>query len=407
VSLYEVSTGKRERYELPHSPESIQEWVGELLSRYGDGQVAVVLEQGRGALLNALMNYELFVLYPINPKSLSSYRDAFYGSGAKSDPEDAELMQEMVRHNPDRFRAWRPDDVLTRSLGLLTEGRRNLVDESTALTNRLGSLLKGHYPQALYWTGKLDTAWACDFLEQWPTLQSLQRSRRQQIVRFYERHPRASVDLEQQLIEFEQARPLTRDEAVLEYGSLMVKALIPQLRALIASIAAFDRKIAEVFREHPDRLIFESFPGAGRALAPRLSAAFGADRDRFQAATQMQELTGIAPVTEQSGTKRWVHWRFGCPKFMRQSFQEFAEHSRRWCGWAKAYFQLQIQRGKTHHAAIRALAYKWIRILFRCWKDRVPYRDEVYSKSLIKHQSPLAAIILAASVEKQTVGATS
>src|SRR5437667_6954518 len=37
VSLYDVSTGKTERYELPHSPESIQEWIAGLRSRYGDG----------------------------------------------------------------------------------------------------------------------------------------------------------------------------------------------------------------------------------------------------------------------------------------------------------------------------------------------------------------------------------
>lgn len=407
VSVLEVRSGKTERYEIRHSPEGLQEWLGQLRSRYGDGEVAVVLEQGRGALLNVLMSCECLVLYPINPKSLSSYREALYGSGAKSDPVDAELMREMVRQNPTRFRAWRPDDVLTRSLRLLTEGRRNLVDDSTALTNRLTSLLKGYYPQALRWTGKLDTEWACDFLEQWPTLQSLQHSRRKQILRFYERNPRPSVDLEQQLIEFQQAHPLTPDSAVLEYSALMVQALIPQLRALIGSIADFDRKIAEVFRKHPDRLIFESFPGAGAALAPRLSAAFGADRDRFQDATEVQELSGIAPVTEQSGTKRWVHWRWACSKFVRQSFQEFAEHSRRWCGWAKAYYQLQIQRGKTHQAAVRALAYKWIRILFRCWKDRVPYRDEIYSKSLVTHQSPLAAMIVALAVQKPMVLSTS
>jgi transposase len=398
VSVYVVDTGKSERYEVQHSAEALQEWLGRLRAQFPGGDVAVVLEQGRGGLLHALMNCDFLRLYPINPRSLSNYRAAFYSSGAKSDPVDAELMRDMVRQSPGRFRAWQPDDVLTRSLRLLTEGRRQLVDECTALTNRLTSLLKGYYPQALRWIGQLDTEWGCDFLEQWPTLQSLQQSRRQQIVRFYEQHPRPSVDLEQQLREIQQARPLTRDEAVLEYSTAMVNALTPQLRALLAAIADFDRKIAEVFRKHPDRPIFESFPGAGAALAPRLLAAFGVDRDRFQAASEIQSMAGIAPVTEQSGKQRWVHRRLACPKFVRQSFHEFAEHSRRWCGWAKAYYQSQIQRGKEHHVAIRALAYKWIRILFRCWKDHVPYRDDVYSQSLRKHGSPLAQIIAPAAV---------
>jgi transposase len=400
VSLYEVATGRQERLQVQQSPEALQEWIGELRSRYGNrGEVAVVLEQGRGALLNVLMGCEFLVLYVINPKSLSHYREAFYGSGAKSDPVDAELMREMVRQNPDRFRAWRPEDVLTRSLRLMTEGRRDLVNQTTALTNQLTALLKGYYPQALRWIGALDSAWACDFLEQWPTLQALQHSSRRQILRFYEKHPRPSLDMEQQLKQFDQALPLTADEAVLEYSTLMMQALIPQLRALLTSVDEFDRKIAEVFRKHPDRPIFESFPGAGAVLAPRLSAAFGADRGRYEAASEMQQFSGIAPVTEKSGKQHWVHWRMACPKFIRQTFHEFADHSRRWSPWARAYYQLQIQRGKQHHAAIRALAYKWIRILFRCWKKRVLYHEETYMASLVKHQSPLL-LQQTAAVEK-------
>jgi len=177
---------------------------------------------------------------------------------------------------------------------------------------------------------------------------------------------------------------------VLEYSTLMVQALIAQLRFLLSSIAEFDRKIAKLFRNHLDCPIFESFLGAGAVLALRLVAAFGADRDRFQAATEIQQLYGLASVTEMSGKKRFVHWRFACPKFMRQTFQEFAKHSKQWCKWTMAYYQLQINRGKSHNAAVRALAYKWIRILFRCWKERQPYHDEVYRKSLSRHGSPLA-----------------
>jgi len=399
VSIYDVASGKQEALIVRQNPEALQEWLGQLRCKYERGYVAVVLEQGRGGLLNALMGCEFLVLYIINPKSLSSFREAFYGSGATSDPVDAELMREMVRQNPSRFRAWRPDDVQTRSLRLLSEGRRDLVNQTTALTNRLTALLKGYYPQALAWVGAPNTAWACDFLEQWPSLQSLQISSRRQILRFYEKHPRAAIDLEEQLKQFQEARVLTQDEAVLESSVLMVQTLVSQLRLLLASIAEFDRKIATLFRKHPDRPIFESFPGAGAALAPRLTAAFGTDRDRFQAATEMQELAGIAPVTEKSGKKLFVHWRYACPKFVRQTFQEFADHSRRWCRWAKAYYELLKKRGKSHNAAVRALAYKWIRILFRCWKDRQPYQDEVYTKSLFKHGSPLTAFLIEA-VEK-------
>src|SRR5262249_16946728 len=158
--------------------EAVQEWLGQLRSRYEGGYVAVVLEQGRGGLLNALMGCGLLVLYIINPKSLRSFWEAVYGRGATSDPVGAGFVGGVVRQNPRRSRGWRADDVMTRSLRLMTEGRRDLVNQSTALTNQLTALLKGYYPQALSWVGTLDTAWACNFLEQWPTLQSLQASSR-------------------------------------------------------------------------------------------------------------------------------------------------------------------------------------------------------------------------------------
>jgi transposase len=108
-----------------------------------------------------------------------------------------------------------------------------------------------------------------------------------------------------------------------------------------------------------------------------LLAAFGADRDRFQTALEVQEFSGIAPVTERSGKAIWVHRRLACPKFLLQTFHEFANCAWRFCAWSKLYYQQQRGRGKDHHAAVRALAYKWIRIMFRCWKDRTPYVDSV------------------------------
>ena len=137
-------------------------------------------------------------------------------------------------------------------------------------------------------------------------------------------------------------------------------------------------------------------------MAPRLLAAFGTDRGRWHTAVEVQQLSGIAPVTEQSGQGRWVHWRLGCPKFLRQSFHEFADHSSKWCTWAKAYYRKQRARGKKHQAAVRALAYKWIRILFRCWKERQPYNENLYLDSLARRRSSLVGDIARLMVEQPT-----
>ena len=103
-----------------------------------------------------------------------------------------------------------------------------------------------------------------------------------------------------------------------------------------------------------------------------------------------QELAGIAPVTEKSGQGIWIHWRLACSKFLKQTFQEFAGCSIVQSDWARACYDQLRTRGKSHHAALRALAFKWIRIMFRCWKDRKPYDEATYLNSLKIRRSPLA-----------------
>ena len=137
------------------------------------------------------------------------------------------------------------------------------------------------------------------------------------------------------------------------------------------AIQEYDRQIDQLAKGHPDFALFQSLPGAGKVLVPRLIAAFGTQRDRYQRAAEIQQYSGIAPVTEASGQQRWVHWRWGCPKFLRQTFHEWAAQSIAQCDWAAAYYRVQREdKNKSHHAAVRSLAYKWIRIAFRCWKDR-------------------------------------
>lgn len=392
VCLYDVGTGQTELSRLEQKPEALQNWLGQLRQRFGGQPVAVVLEQARGAVIYALLSVDCLVLYPVNPQSLASYRKAYATSGAKSDSADAVLLMEMVRNSPQRFRPWTPDDADTRSLQLLTQNRRQLVNQRTAFTNQLTGLLKSYYPQALELAGELDSLQACDFLEKWPALEALQQARPAQIRKLYLDYGKPRPEsLEQRLEQIRQARPLTTDPAAVLSGTMMVRALIELIRPLLATLDRFDQQIAALFRKHPDRLLFESFPGAGAVLAPRLLAAFGTDRDRFESAQQIQQLSGIAPVTEQSGKQRWVHWRWACSKFLRQSFHEFADHSRKWCGWAKALHQRLRQSGKGHHAAVRVLAFKWIRILFHCWKTRTCYDEQIYLKSLEKRNPTLWA----------------
>ena len=302
VSLRDANSQEVKRYKLEQKPEVLSQWVNELQQQFPGQRVAVALEQTRGALIYALMSYEFFVLFPVNPKALARYREAFNVGGAKDDPSDSDLLLELVTLHRSKLRAWRPDDELTRTITLLVQYRRDLVDTRTALTHRLAALLKLYFPQALQWAGDLDTFQACDFLQRWPTLAKVQKTSATKLRQFYVSHNCRNVAvIEKRLQQIPTAQPLTTDGAVITTSVAMVQAIVSQLRPLMVSIKELDKQIAELFAKHEDYELFSSFPGAGEVLAPRLLSAFGADRDRFASAEEMQQLSGIAPVMERSG----------------------------------------------------------------------------------------------------------
>jgi hypothetical protein len=68
---------------------------------------------------------------------------------------------------------------------------------------------------------------------------------------------------------------------------------------------------------------------------------------------------------------------------------EWAAASIRHAFWAQLYYQQQRDKGKAHQAAVRALAFKWIRILSRCWQDRTPYDESAYLQALNQRGSSL------------------
>ncbi len=385
---------KSQHLQLEQTPEAIHEWVAKLRQRFADGPVAIAVETSRGPVLSALRAYDFIVIYAINPKGLKDYRAAFCVSGAKDDRTDAQLLEEMLRLHRDRLKALRPDDVLTRKIGGLTEVRRRLVDQRTLGINQTHASLKTYYPLAQSLLGsELNTIMAAEFLARWPDLASLQAASAQTLRSFFYKHNcRSAKNIDERLHAIAQAKPLTTDPAIIEPARALVLAWAAMFKALHKSLKELDAKIQAAMDQHPDAPIFRSFPGAGPALAPRLLAAFGTQRDRFKNANQVAQLYGIAPVVIQSGNAEVVRMRYRCPKFGRQSFHENAACAAKIEPWAGAYYRRQRQRHKNkHHQACRALAYKLIRVYFACWKSRTPYRSQRYVDALQKNGSSLAA----------------
>ncbi len=390
ICLKVVGSETLESSSLKQRPESIDEWVLSLQQRFKDEPVAVCMELKKGPLVHALLKYDFLILFPVNPQALCKYRNAFATSRAKDDPSDAALMVDFLCKHMDKLKAWYPEAPETRKLAQLLEHRRRIVGDKVRLTNRLTSLLKGYYPQIFDWFQDKDTIIFCDFLTKWSTLEKAKRVRKSTLERFFYSHNlRYKNIIDERIEKIKGAVPLTNDPGIIEPSAIMTTALIDQLRPVLLSIRVFDEEIKKLFSSHEDHDIFSALPGAGEVFAPRLLTAFGTDRDRWGGADDIIKYGGIAPVLEKSGKKSWVHWRWGCPKFIRQSFVEWAGESIRHSFWANAYYEQQRAKGSSYQAAVRSLAFKWIRIIFRCWKDHTIYDESKYLMALQKRGSTL------------------
>ena len=390
VCLQPANASEREFSVIAHRPEAIEAWAQELKLRFPGGSIAVCLELTKGPLVSALLKYDFLVLFPVNPSTLAKYRQAFTPSRAKDDPTDAELQLELLLHHPDKLKRLEPPSLAMRMLQCLVEQRRGLVDDRRRITNQLTSALKEYFPQALEWFQERDTALFCDFLERWPTLKQVKHARKATLEAFFREHNvRYPQVIEKRIRAIKTAMALTQDLAVILPHQLLVQALVDQLRVSLKAIARFDTEIETLTQSLSDYALFRALPGAGPVYAPRLLAAFGERRDRYQNAAAVQKYSGIAPVTERSGKKHWVHWRLQCPKFLRQTFVEWAAETIPRSSWAGAYYQQQRAKGCSHQVALRALAFKWIRILYRCWQTRTPYDESTYLNALKRRGSPL------------------
>jgi transposase len=288
------------------------------------------------------------------------------------------------------FRSIEAESVEVRALAQLLEYRRKLVQDRVDLTNSITTTLKNYYPQALDWFNEKDTHIFCDFVIKWPSLPQAKRARKKTLIEFFNAHNARYTQVNQQRIDaIKAAVALTDDAGVIEPNRILIDILMPQLKHLLDGIKQLDLEIRRRYRTLDDRYLFDSLPGAGPQFAPRLLVAFGTRRDRYQAAAELQKYSGVAPVIERSGQKKWTHWRYSCPTFLRQSFVEWAGQTVRYSFWARAYYQQQEAKGKRHNTIIRALAFKWIRIIFRCWQDHKPYDESKYLEALRRRNSPL------------------
>jgi len=387
-------TGTPYQHEIKSSPEEIHAWILAKLKQT-KGEIFIAFENPAPNLICAFVQYERITQYPLNPAATDSFRKAFAPSMAKDDATDAISILNMLIKHQDELRPLKNETEDVRLLRSLVNDRRQVVDLGTALNNILIDQMKRHFPQALKLFDNLTSQLACAFLKKWPTLQRAKRAKPETLKKFfYQHHSRAPKLVEKRIQIIQESQPLTDDEAVLAAADIHVKTLILQIEANFKSHQMYEKKINELFLSMEDAAIFRSLPGAGDVMAPRLLAAFGSIRENYAEAQDMQKFSGVAPVMRRSGKKWYIGRRYRRPKFIHQTFVEFATCSAIHCKWAKAYVAMKKEEGMAYWSIMRTLAYKWIIIIHHMWKNKLAYNEETHIKNLIKQGVPYASKLL-------------
>jgi transposase len=343
-------------------------------------QIAVAIETKHGPAVQALLDRG-YRVYPVNPRASQKFREAMHLAGDKTDPMDAETLARLLATFHEKLHPLKPDAPELVALRIACEDRLRLVKEHTAKLNELQDLLKAYCPAFLGFFADLDSQVALAFLEEFPTQEMMRSLTPTRVRGWLKRRGYPCPQRIDAMVEHLR-RP------VLPVAAHLQDAKRPRIRYLARALAALGEELRECddqINHDLDRLPeadwIRSLPGVGLALGPALLACLGRDPNRFAHVGQARALFGTAPVTEQSGARRSAHFRRGCWKFARRTFQLFAQSSLATCGWANEFYHRQRDRGRSHHQALRALAHKWVKILLALQRTGLPYNEAVFRNS--------------------------
>jgi transposase len=344
------------------------------LRRFGEpAGVPIAIERPTGLLVDTLVDAG-FALYPVHPNAVKASRARYRAAGGKSDPHDAYVLADMLRTDGHRLRRLRPQRDATRALRALVRGRDDLVAARVALANQLRAVLESFWPGAAAIFADVDSPIALAFLARYPTPQSAGRLGTKRLAAFLAQHAYCGRRTPQDLLARLHQAPLGHagaSEAAAKGET--VRALVAVLTPLVTELQRLSAAVEHAVTTHPDGPLVMAFPRTGRINAAQILAELGDDRARFLTDAHLAAEAGVAPVTYTSGKYHGVGFRWACNKRLRQAVVCFADNSRRGSPWAAAVYARARARGCDHPHAVRILARAWVRVLWRCWQDHLPY----------------------------------
>jgi transposase len=349
--------------------------------------LGVAIETSQGAVVEQLLNSGV-VVYPVHPQAAKEYRKRQAPSGTKDDELDSWSLADALRMDGRSWRALKEQDPMIAELRLLCRDEEELIGQRTALVNQLQAALQEYYPAALEAFDDWTMPYTWEFVAAFPTPQQLAKATEHRRRVFLHTHRLWQAQLAERRMEiFRRADQFCGGEALTRAKSRLALSLVKLLQALEKQLDSYREAIEKLFAEHPDHDLFGSLPGVGEKLGPRLLGSIGTDRERYPDVEGLQCVAGSAPVSFASGQMRRVKIRWHCDRFLRHTVHLWADCSRKTCAWAAAYYSAKRAQGKSHACALRCLAQRWLKILWRMWQSRTPYDEGYHARNQQMHGS--------------------
>jgi transposase len=341
------------------------------------GECVVGLETAHNQLVDYLWDQNYQQIYVLPPKVVKSAQGRYRQSGARDDPWDARLIADILRTDQKRYSIWVPDSELTRQIRSAVRMVGHLNKELVRNTNRLRAVLLRYYPAALGLFARLDTPLTLAFLQAFPTPQAAIALSYADFALFMRQHHHTQPKKWMRSYNYLQApHPQSQTDVTTVY-SPQTLTLAKILAVLVESKSFWLKELTRLYENHPDQPIYASLPAAGVYLEPALLAKLGDDRQRFPTPKVLQAVAGTCPVTQRSGKRQVVYFRWACDHEFRNIVHQWAKLSIEVSPWAEAYYRTVLPNCRTRNDAIRRLANRWLEILWRLWQDRKPY-DQAY-----------------------------
>ena len=396
VALGRPDQGVIELRRVEHTPAAVDQLIAQIAALEPDpAEVRVVIETRHGLLVERLVDAG-YVVLPVNPDLIARRRGP---ARKKDDAEDARIACLLALDRHASLRPLVPHGELAGELRAIARDDERAARDQRRLLNRLRQDLISTFPAALAIAGdNLAAPTMLRLLERWPTRDQLATASRQELVAFARagRHgwPDRLADKITVALAGDQFTP--RDYLVRAKADT-IRLTATQLLVIGAQRRAWEQRMAELLvgaprigrakqpREErpgqalPGGKVYLSFPGLGDRLAARVAGEIGDHPQQFGSPNALACYAGKAPVTRRSGKSELVvATRLACNRYLANAVQQWAFCSLRRSTWAREFYDTQRARGKTHHAALRALGNRWLEILWHCLMHGQLYNEALH-----------------------------